>query len=102
MKEIYHPPTEQIKLINVFYALSDQTRLRIFKKLFGIGEHSCRDLDVSMAKSTLSHHIRVLRESGIIKIRSEGTQRLVSLRCDDLEIRFPGLLEVILYASEPV
>ncbi|WP_083824252.1 helix-turn-helix domain-containing protein [Desulfosporosinus sp. OT] len=101
MKEIYHLPTEQIKLTHVLHALSDQTRLRIFLKLKNIGEHSCQDLDVSMAKSTLSHHIRVLRESGVIKIRSEGTQRFVSLRCNDLEARFPGLLEVILSASEP-
>lgn len=102
MKAIYHPSTEQIKLTNVLYALSDETRLGIFRKLKKIGEHSCRDLNVSMPKSTLSHHIRVLRESGIIKIRSEGTQRFVSLRCDDLEARFPGLIEVILYASEPI
>lgn len=102
MKEVYHPPKEQIKLTNVLYALSDQTRLRIFKKLKEVGEHSCGDLDVTIAKSTLSHHIRVLRESGVIKIRSEGTQRIVSLRCNDLENRFPGLLDVILNASEPI
>jgi len=101
MKTLYHPLSEQIKLSSVLYALSDPTRLGIVKNLAAhSGEYCCREFDVSVAKSTMSHHFRVLRESGIIKVRIEGNQRFVSLRCEDLETRFPGLLKAIIEAPE--
>jgi hypothetical protein len=36
----------------------------------------------------------VLREAGVIRQRDEGTRRLNSLRRDDLDARFPGLLDL--------
>lgn len=56
---------------------------------------------ISIAKSTLSHHFKVLRESGVMYTRIEGTQRFISIRTDDLNKRFPGLLDTILQATEP-
>ena len=47
-------------------------------------------------KSTLSHHLRVLREAGITHTHVLGSRREVSLRWGDLETRFPGLLTAIL------
>ncbi len=44
---------------------------------------------------TRSHHPRVLREAGVTATRAVGTQRLVSLRRDDLDARFPGLLDAV-------
>jgi hypothetical protein len=41
----------------------------------------------------------ILREAGITRTRVSGTQRLVSLRRDELERRFPGLLDSVLAAS---
>jgi hypothetical protein len=38
----------------------------------------------------------VLREAGLTNTRLDGTQRHVSLRRDDLEHRFPGLLGAVL------
>jgi DNA-binding transcriptional ArsR family regulator len=52
-----------------------------------------------VAKSTLSHHLRVLREAGITLTEPSGTQRVVSLRADDLNARFPGLLDAVLAAG---
>jgi DNA-binding transcriptional ArsR family regulator len=52
-----------------------------------------------VAKSTLSHHFKVLREAGITYTRANGTHRLMSLRKDDLEDRFPGLLTSVLNAT---
>jgi DNA-binding transcriptional ArsR family regulator len=101
MKTLQHPLIEQIKLSAVLYALSDPTRLDIVKNLTVQGEECCcRGFDVSVAKSTMSHHFRVLRESGLIWVRTEGTHRFVSLRRDDLEARFPGLLTAVLAATE--
>ena len=52
-----------------------------------------------MTKSTLTHHFRVLRESGVVRTRPDGRKRLLSLREDDLNDRFPGLLEAVLDAN---
>jgi DNA-binding transcriptional ArsR family regulator len=49
-----------------------------------------------VTKSTLTHHFRVLREAGVIEQREEGTARLNSLRREDLDARFPGLLDAVL------
>jgi DNA-binding transcriptional ArsR family regulator len=52
-----------------------------------------------VAKSTLSHHLRVLRDAGVTRTRQEGTRCFVELRRDDLEFRFPGLLDAVLDAA---
>jgi DNA-binding transcriptional ArsR family regulator len=52
-----------------------------------------------VAKSTASHHFRVLREAGVIHQRAVGRERLTGLRRDDLEARFPGLLISIVGAA---
>jgi DNA-binding transcriptional ArsR family regulator len=71
-------------------------RLEIVRALDAEGELSCNRLDVPLSKSTLSHHLRVLRDAGVTRTRMEGTQRLVSLRIEDLAARFPGLLDCVL------
>ena len=52
-----------------------------------------------VTKSTCTHHFRVLREAGVIQQRQQGTSRLNTLRRDDLEARFPGLLATILQSA---
>ena len=54
-----------------------------------------------VAKSTQSNQLKMLREAGIIRMVPQGRRILVSLRKDDLEARFPGLLDAILQASAP-
>jgi hypothetical protein len=44
----------------------------------------------------------VLRESGILYCRKEGTQHINSLRREDLDSLFPGLLDVVLRVAESV
>jgi DNA-binding transcriptional ArsR family regulator len=102
MRRLYQPEREQIALTVVFQALSDQNRLAIVKMVASRGETTCSDFEVNIAKSTLSHHFRVLREAGLIETRIQGTQRYVSLRTEDMEARFPGLLKVVVTATEPL
>lgn len=101
MRTLFHPNTSEIQLTAVLYALSDPIRLNMVKALAGGNELNCGAFDLSIAKSTLSHHFKVLRESGVIEIKLEGRQRLISLRTADLDDRFPGLLKSILTASKP-
>src|SRR5918999_1737433 len=99
-EEIAHPRRAEIELGAVLHALSDPVRLRIVAALAGgDGEHTCGSFDVPVTKSTCTHHFKVLREAGVIHQRQEGTARLNALRREDLEARFPGLLETILQSA---
>ena len=95
------PAVEAIGLTDVLHALSDPLRLDIVTELAASeAERACGTFDPPIAKSTLSHHFKVLRDAGVTRTRVVGTQRLIALRRDDLEARFPGLLGSVL-ASLP-
>ncbi|MEI7025346.1 ArsR/SmtB family transcription factor [Paenibacillus sp. y28] len=102
MKILYHPGREDIHISSVLSALSDPIRLSMLKTISLEGERPCGEynLSVSIAKSTLSHHVRILREAGVLRVRVQGTQHLLSIRSEDLEARFPGLLSSILQAVD--
>jgi DNA-binding transcriptional ArsR family regulator len=100
MRIISHPSTEQLSLPGVLYALSDPVRLEIVAMLAHEPELSCGRIEVPVSKSTLSHHLKVLREAGLTLTRAEGVQRFVSLRRLDIESRFPGLLTCVLTQPE--
>lgn len=94
---LYHPDAEDLELPTVLHALSDPQRLRIVRKLsVDPDPRPCGAFDVNVSKSTCTHHFRVLREAGVIQQRQLGTARLNSLRRDDLDRRFPGLLDAVL------
>jgi len=94
---LYHPPCEDLELAAVLHALSDPQRLRIVQTLAADPEpRPCGTFDLDVSKSTLTHHFRVLREAGIIEQRSDGTAKFNSLRREDLEQQFPGLLDAVL------
>lgn len=101
MRLIPHPEADQLQLTGVLHALSDPVRLQIVWSLADGREVSCGRLAVDVSKSTLTHHLKVLRDAGLTHTRTEGVQRLVSLRRDDVERRFPGLLELV-FSNAPV
>jgi DNA-binding transcriptional ArsR family regulator len=98
---LHHPAAEDLELPTVLHALSDPQRLHIVRRLSVDPQpRACGAFDVDVSKSTCTHHFRVLREAGVIEQRQLGTSRLNSLRRDDLDRRFPGLLDAVL-ASAP-
>jgi DNA-binding transcriptional ArsR family regulator len=100
--KLHHPERDQIELPGVLHALSDPPRLEIVRKLAESEEPcACGSIKLGLSKSTMTHHFRVLRESGVIRQRREGTSKLTELRREDLDARFPGLLEAVL-SSETV
>ncbi len=101
MRTLLHPTREEFSLPAILYALGDPARLRIVEQLAAASEAiSCGELSVvkEVPKSTGSHHFKVLREAGLIRMVPHGRRVLVSLRREDLDARFPGLLAVILQA----
>src|SRR3954470_15625411 len=99
MRNLHHPRVDEVTLPDVLHALSDPVRLKIVRTLSERAEQSCSAVEASVSKSTLSHHFKVLREAGVTHTRVNGTHRYVSLRRDELEDRFPGLLQSVLDAS---
>ncbi|MFT0867320.1 ArsR/SmtB family transcription factor [Pseudomonas sp. CAM1A] len=96
MRAYTHPNPEDLTLERLLYALSDPVRMEIVRRLAGVAEASCGELDGGRPKSSMSHHFRVLRDSGLVHTRNVGTTHMNSLRSDELESRFPGLLGSIL------
>ena len=97
---IAHPRRDEIELAAVLHALSDPVRLQIVAALAESDERTCGSFELPVTKSTCTHHFKVLREAGVINQRPEGTTRVNTLRRDDLEARFPGLLATILRATQ--
>jgi DNA-binding transcriptional ArsR family regulator len=96
------PHRDVLDLATVLHALSDPVRLEIVRDLYGCeAERACGSFEAPVSKSTLTHHFRVLREAGLISQRQCGTSRLTSLRAEDLEARFPGLLAPVAAAARP-
>ncbi|MFE9629266.1 ArsR/SmtB family transcription factor [Streptomyces sp. NPDC006527] len=88
-----------IELPRLLGALSDPTRLGIVRVLSDGRERGWGQLCAPVAKSTLSHHLKVLREAGVTQTREEGTRCFVTLRRDLIDSRFPGLLSALLSAT---
>ncbi len=81
-------------------ALAEPIRLEIVRKIAEApsGERQCGSFQAELdcSKQNLSHHMRVLREAGVIRVREDGRNRYISLRRIDLGLRFPALLDAIL------
>ncbi|MGA7595843.1 MAG: helix-turn-helix domain-containing protein [Gallionella sp.] len=99
MVQFVHPSREDISLPGVLGALADPMRLNIVKNMLRKNDcMSCSEAAPcpNMAKSTLSHHFRILREAGIIHTSKTGVENRNVLRIADIDARFPGLLKQIL------
>jgi DNA-binding transcriptional ArsR family regulator len=71
----------ELELAHVLRTVGDPVRLAILRLPSDDLERRCAEV--------------LLREAGVTRTRAEGTERHVSLRRDDLEETFPGLLEVL-------
>ena len=105
MRTLLHPACAELGLPNILYALGDPLRLQIVAQLAAADAAlSCGDIQIgeAVAKSTGSHHFKVLREAGLIRMVPQGRRVLVSLRRADLEQRFPGLLDTVLQTYQRI
>ena len=98
LREIRHPAASELDLPLILRTVGDPLRLAIVRELADGSERPCNQIQdaLGLPPSTCSYHLRLLREAGVTRTRAEGTERYTSLRRDDLESRFPGLLDVLL------
>src|SRR3954454_22940860 len=96
-ERIAHPDVSTFDLATIMRTVGDPVRLEIVRLLADGQEHLCGELSQALAipASTGSYHLKLLRDAGITRTRAEGTQRLISLRTEDLDARFPGLVNVL-------
>jgi DNA-binding transcriptional ArsR family regulator len=96
-EKIHHPPAEALDLATIMRTLGDPIRLEMIRILADGRQHPCGELsaELGLPASTGSYHMRLLREAGLTRALAAGTQRLISLRREDLETRFPGLVDVL-------
>ena len=96
------PDREDIDLSAVLHALSDPQRRGIVAELAASEEpRPCGSFAPGITKSTRTHHFRVLREAGLVEQWKEGTSKMSRLRREDIDARFPGLLDSVLATPVP-
>ncbi|WP_407287594.1 ArsR/SmtB family transcription factor [Streptomyces sp. BP-8] len=97
------PEAADIQLVKVLHALGDPTRLHLLRIYASGQQYDCSSERLGLAhlhKSTVSHHMRIMREAGLTSTRVVGRNRFVQLRRAELDARFPGFLEGLLTSLE--
>lgn len=96
MKRYSHPAMRDVTLRDIMAALSDPCRMRIVAELLeGDRALACNEVPLEVSKATRSHHFEVLRDAGLIRTCVEGTKCMTSLRTEDLDKSFPGLIALL-------
>jgi DNA-binding transcriptional ArsR family regulator len=100
MDDVLEPDVTDFQLPRILAALADPQRLATVRYVALNGESWCtqvmQEAGLAMTKSTFSHHLRILREAGILTKRIAGAKGYTRLRKDDLDSAFPGLMDAIL------
>ena len=103
MRPLAHPAIQDLTVEGILHALSDPVRVAIFANIV---QSTCPQvcstfLSVgrqAIPKSTLSQHLKVLREAGLIHGERQGVQVNITSRCAEIDRRFPGLIAAIVKA----
>ncbi|MER8105239.1 helix-turn-helix transcriptional regulator [Kitasatospora sp. NPDC094016] len=98
---IVHPGVEDLSVQQVLEALADPARRSVVRRLAHAGAAlSCGSFDLPVSRSTSTHHFNVLRQAGLLHQYYVGTTKMNSLRAEELEGRFPGLLSAVVAAAD--
>lgn len=96
---LFEPAAEEIRFERVMGVLADPLRLTIVQRLLMSSkdyDQTCGWFGFDRPKSTLTHHFKALREAGVITQRQYGLERRSRVRLNDLNERFPGLIDLVL------
>jgi len=84
-------------LAQIARALSDPTRLSLFRTIAEHGELSCGELAerFPIAQSTVSHHLNVLMNAGLVEMRKWGQHHLFRVRGEPLQAFCQQMLQLL-------
>jgi ArsR family transcriptional regulator len=70
------------RLVRVAKALGDPTRLDLLRRIAAADEICCKDLVAlfPVSQATVSHHLKILTEAGLLAARRKGQFGYYSLR----------------------
>lgn len=73
------------KIALVFKALGDENRVRILRILHSGEKCACMLLDeLNISQSTLSHHMKILCDAGLVVGHKEGKWTHYRIRCEGI------------------
>lgn len=103
MRPLFHPSIEDVTVEAILHALSDSVRVAVFLEIVASScpQSSSSFLEIrnqTIPKSTLSQHLKVLREAGLVRGERKGVEMHNTSRCAEIDKRFPGLIASIVNA----
>ena len=72
---------EEAQAVRVLKALADERRFRMVQTIAAAGELSCGELGAhfDLAQPTVSHHLKILMDAGVLRTRRAGKHHYVSV-----------------------
>jgi len=102
MRNCIREKMKEDKISKICKALSDSNRLKIIKLLTSEELCACKLLEeIQITQPTLSHHMKILSESGLVSVRKEGKWSYYSIRCSMFK-KFKSYFESITCGKEEV
>jgi DNA-binding transcriptional ArsR family regulator len=105
MARFTHPDLKDVPLESMLHALADPSRLAIIRCLNknlaegGTGLACNAAVTEELPRATMSNHFTLLRSAGLIESRKQGVMVINRLRRDEVDARFPGLIDAVLGAA---
>lgn len=91
--------SDEQEMVCIFKALSDENRIRILRLLKGGEKCACKLLEeLNISQPTLSHHMKILCDAGIVSGRREGKWTHYSISCEGV-CRIRNLMKQLLSAE---
>ena len=77
-------PIREAGLIRVLKALADRNRIHMTRAIAAAGELSCGQVHslFRLSQPTISHHLKILADAGVIMVREAGQHRFISVNLD--------------------
>jgi ArsR family transcriptional regulator, arsenate/arsenite/antimonite-responsive transcriptional repressor len=74
----------EAELVKVLKALADRKRIRMTRAIAAAGELSCGQIHAlfDLSQPTISHHLKILADAGVIVVREAGQHRFISVNLD--------------------
>src|SRR5947207_8064830 len=72
---------DEIGLVRALKALADKKRLQMAREIACAGELSCTQVKAhfDLSQPTISHHLKILADAGVITVREAGQHRFISV-----------------------
>jgi ArsR family transcriptional regulator len=75
---------DETKLLRILKALADPKRFRMLQQIASAGELTCGQVGERwpLSQPTISHHLKILTDAGLIEVREEGQHHFISANVD--------------------